>query len=143
VAGRVKISARKVVAPSLFELCDGLSGGVEDLATFAGREDQLCSDVGEIANPFEVAEVLALRRRSDHGMLTTPAKQTVDARDLKPPCPTGQEERAREDDPSPFFRRVDDEADKPTASTTTETSTCSRSVCSSVRFRASHMGSGA
>jgi hypothetical protein len=57
-AGDVELSAWEFLAPSLFEFGDGLSGGVEDLAAFAGWEDQLCSAVGGVGSPFEVAEVL-------------------------------------------------------------------------------------
>lgn len=59
-AGDVEGSAWEFLAPSLFELGDDLSGGVEDLAAFAGREDQLCSAVGRIGTPFEIAEMLEL-----------------------------------------------------------------------------------
>jgi hypothetical protein len=57
-AGDVEISAWEFLAPSLFQFGDGLSGGVEDLASFSGREDQLRSAVGGIGTPFEVAEAL-------------------------------------------------------------------------------------
>lgn len=54
----VEISAWEFLAPSLLKFGDGLSGGVEDLAAFSGREDQLRTAVGGIGTPFEVAEML-------------------------------------------------------------------------------------
>ena len=59
-AGDIEGSAWEFLAPSLFELGHSLSGGVEGLAAFSGREDQLCPTVGGIGTPFEVAEMLEL-----------------------------------------------------------------------------------
>jgi hypothetical protein len=59
-AGDVEFSAWEFLAPSLFEFDDGPSGGVENLAAFSGREDQLRTAVRRIGTPFEVAELLEL-----------------------------------------------------------------------------------
>ncbi|MCU1464800.1 MAG: hypothetical protein JWM72_728 [Actinomycetia bacterium] len=56
--GAIEIAAGQLLAPSLFEIGDGLSGAIEHSAALGGREDELCSAVGGIGMPFEVTEVL-------------------------------------------------------------------------------------
>jgi len=58
VAGEIEGSRRELLAPPLFEIGDGLSGGFEDLPAPGRGKDQFRPTVRGIRLPFEVTEVL-------------------------------------------------------------------------------------
>jgi hypothetical protein len=59
-ARRIEGPFGEALSPSLFELCDGGSGGVEYGTPLLCRKEEFCATVGRVGTPGEVTELLEL-----------------------------------------------------------------------------------